>query len=190
MLIWGMCGRWRSTTRIRSSCSASIFRAAQLADEAGLKALVSIAWWKGHLDGRPDHKLNFVLDTIIYAAAIGQATRHSAVFATTHGPTMHPIVVAKQVATIDMLTVDRFATNIVGSRNRSEFEMFGVELFNHDLRYEYLGEWLDIIRRLWESDEEFDCAGRFFQMKGTVSRPQPVLKPSIPIMNAAGSIVG
>ncbi len=43
-----------------------------------------------------------------------------------------------------------------GGWNRPELEMFGAEMREHDERYEYLGEWLTVIRRLWTENEEFD----------------------------------
>ena len=153
------------------------------ADEAGFEGLVPIARWKGYLDGRPDHKLNYVLDPFVLAGTLAQTTRYSALFTTTHAPTMHPIVVAKQAATIDRLSGGRFAMNIVGGWNRREFEMFGIDLLPHDERYDYLAEWLDIIRSLWTSNEEVNFDTRFFKIKGALSRPTPVQSPP-PIMNA------
>jgi alkanesulfonate monooxygenase SsuD/methylene tetrahydromethanopterin reductase-like flavin-dependent oxidoreductase (luciferase family) len=166
-----------------------ILTLARRADEAGFEGLVPIARWKGYLDGRPDHKLNYVLDPFVLAGTLAQTTRYSALFTTTHAPTMHPIVVAKQAATIDRLSGGRFAMNIVGGWNRREFEMFGIDLLPHDERYDYLAEWLDIIRSLWTSNEEVNFDTRFFKIKGALSRPTPVQSPP-PIMNAALSASG
>ena len=163
---------------------------ARQADSMGLEAIVPIARWKGYLDGRFEHPTNEVLDTFTYAAAIAQATEHSAIFATSHAPTMHPIVIAKQTATIDTISKGRFCLNVVGGWNRREFDMFGIELLSHAERYEYLAAWLDVIRKLWTADAEFDVDNRFFKMKNALSRPQPLQKPSIPIMNAGLSASG
>ncbi len=162
---------------------------AQRADSAGFEGLVPIARWKGYLDGRPDHKLNYVLDPFILAGALAQATRYSALFTTTHAPTMHPIVVAKQAATIDRLSGGRFAMNIVGGWNRREFEMFGIDLLPHDERYEYLADWLAIIRALWTSPDEVNFNSPYFDIKAALCRPQPVQSP-LPVMNAGVSPAG
>ena len=162
----------------------------QQADAMGLEAIVPIARWKGYLDGRFDHPTNEVLDTFTYAAAMAQATRHAAIFATTHAPTVHPIVIAKQSATIDTISGGRFCMNVVGGWNRREFDMFGIDLLEHGERYEYLAEWLGVVRKLWTATEEFDHQSRFFKMKNAMSRPQPLQKPTIPIMNAGLSASG
>jgi dimethylsulfone monooxygenase len=175
--------QWRPTW-------ANCLQAARIADEAGLEAIVPIARWKGYLDGRPDHCSNEVLDVFTWAAGLAQATGYSSILATSHAPTMHPLVVAKQCATIDAISGGRAALNIVGGWNRREFDMFGIDLLEHDQRYVYLEEWLQLLRRLWTCPEEFDYSSRHFRMKKAISRPQPLQPGGIPIMNAAQSPAG
>jgi len=163
---------------------------ARLADDAGLEAIVPIARWKGYLDGKPDHPSNEVLDPFSWAAGMAQATCYTSVFATSHAPTAHPLVVARQSATIDAISGGRFSLNIVGGWNRREFEMFGIHLREHDDRYVYLEEWLQILRRLWTDPEEFDYHSAQFHMEKAISRPQPLQRGGIPIMNAALSPTG
>jgi dimethylsulfone monooxygenase len=169
---------------------ANTLASARIADSAGLEALVPIARWKGYLDDKPEHLSNDVLDVFAWAAAIAQATNYSAVFATSHAPTMHPLLVAKQCATIDAISGGRFALNVVGGWNRREFDMFGIDLVEHDQRYVYLEEWLRVLRKLWTSPVEFDEDSQFFHMKKAISRPQPIQKGGVPIMNAALSPTG
>lgn len=165
-------------------------KVARLADNAGLEAIVPIARWKGYVDDDPAHPSHEVIEPFTYAAAIAQATRHSAVFATTHAPTVHPLIVAKQAATIDAISGGRFGMNIVGGWNRREFDMFGIELLGHEERYAYLAEWVEIIRRLWSSTEEFDVSTDYFEMKRAISRPHPLQGAAVPIMNAGFSATG
>ena len=167
-----------------------MIKAAQMADRAGFEALVPVARWKGYLDDRPDHVSNVVLDPFIYAAAVAQATHYSAVFATTHAPTVHPVMLAKQAATIDLLSGGRFALNIVGGWNRREFDMFGIDLLGRGERYQYLDEWTDALTRLWAEKDEFDFDGAYLKLKGAVSRPQPLQRPRVPLMNAGHSQEG
>lgn len=169
---------------------ANTLAAAQIADAAGLEAVVPIARWKGYLDDRPEHQTNNVLDVFAWAAAMAQATRYTAVFATSHAPTMHPMLVARMSSTIDAISGGRFALNVVGGWNRREFDMFGIDLVEHDQRYVYLEEWLEILRKLWTEPAEFDYESKNFRMKKAISRPQPIQKGGIPIMNAALSPVG
>ncbi|MDB5702287.1 MAG: luciferase [Sphingomonadales bacterium] len=164
-------------------------RLAQMADDAGLEAFVPIARWKGYIDDAFGHASNYVLEPFTFAAGIAQATRNIAVFATTHAPTVHPLIVAKQAATIDVISGGRFAMNVVGGWNRREFDMFGIEMLDHSARYVYLAEWLDTIRKLWAATGEIDIDSGHFSMKGALSRPQPVRK-QVPIMNAGFSATG
>ncbi|WP_232494835.1 LLM class flavin-dependent oxidoreductase [Novosphingobium kaempferiae] len=160
---------------------------AQMADVAGFEAIVPYSRWKGFVTGQPDDRTGNVMDPFTWAAAISASTRYSAIFSTSHAPTYHPIVAAKQCATIDIISNGRFGLNVVGGWNRPELEMFGRPLQEHDQRYDYLGEWLEIVSRLWQSDVAFDHHGKFFNVVDAVSAPKPVQRPRPPIMNAGGS---
>jgi dimethylsulfone monooxygenase len=162
-------------------------QAAQMADSAGFEALVPYSRWKGFVTGQPDDRTGNVMDPFTWAAAISASTQYSAVFSTSHAPTFHPIVVAKQCATIDMISNGRFGLNVVGGWNRPELEMFGRPMQEHDQRYDYLAEWLSIVERLWQSETGFDHHGAFFNIVDGVSAPKPVQTPHPPIMNAGGS---
>lgn len=162
---------------------------ARMADDAGFEAFVPIARWKGYLENNFDHPSNEILEPFTFAAGIAQATRRIGVFATTHASMVHPLQVAKQAATIDLISGGRFAMNVVGGWNRREFEMFGIELLDHNERYIYLAEWLDIIRQLWSADAEIEVRTEHFQLKGALSRPQPI-NGAVPIMNAGFSSTG
>jgi FMNH2-dependent dimethyl sulfone monooxygenase len=169
---------------------ANTLASAHLADNAGLEAIIPIARWKGYLDDKAEHPSNTVFETFTWAAGVAAATKYSAVFATSHAPTMHPMLVAKESATIDAISGGRFALNIVGGWNRREFDMFGIDLMEHDQRYVYLEEWLQLLRRLWTSSTEFDYESKYFRMKKAISRPQPLQPGGVPVMNAALSPTG
>lgn len=163
-----------------------IVKTAVEADRAGFEAIVAYARWKGQLPGKPDHPSHVTYDPFTYAAGLSQVTSYSAIFATSHAPTIHPITCAKQSATIDLISNGRFGLNVVGGWNKPELEMFGAPLREHDARYEQLEEWLTVIERLWNEKQEFDYDGEFYNIRAGLSRPQP-LQPRIPIMNAGGS---
>lgn len=162
-------------------------RVAKMADKAGLELLLGIARWKGVVPGDAEHSSGVIFDPFTWSAAIAQATTYSAVFATTHAPTIHPVALAKATATIDHIAGGRFGLNIVGGWNKPEFDMFGITLAEHDERYDYLEEWLGVLRRLWSEETEFDFKGRYLELRGAMSRPQPTQKPGPLIMNAANS---
>ncbi|MBB6125239.1 alkanesulfonate monooxygenase SsuD/methylene tetrahydromethanopterin reductase-like flavin-dependent oxidoreductase (luciferase family) [Sphingobium subterraneum] len=128
-----------------------------------------------------------MLEPFTFAAGIAQATRHAAVFATSHAPTVHPVMAAKMASTVDIISGGRFVLNVVGGWNKPELEMFGAPLREHDQRYEYLAEWLKIMERLWADPNEFDFHGEFLSINRGSSMPKPLQQPRIPIMNAGGS---
>ncbi len=162
-------------------------KTSQMADAAGFEAIVSYARWKGWVTGGNDDSTGVTMDPFTWAAGIAQATRYSAVFATSHAPTIHPILAAKQSSTIDIISGGRFGLNVVGGWNKPELEMFGAPFKEHDRRYDHLSEWLAVIRQLWQSHEEFDFHGDFFDVVRGSSMPKPVQKSNPPIMNAGGS---
>jgi alkanesulfonate monooxygenase SsuD/methylene tetrahydromethanopterin reductase-like flavin-dependent oxidoreductase (luciferase family) len=161
---------------------------ARLADEAGLEALVPVARWKGF--GGPSNFNGTCFETYTWAAGLAEATEHTAVFSTSHVPTVHPIMAAKQGTTIDHISDGRFALNIVCGWFQPELEMFGAPIMEHDIRYEYAQEWLDVLKLLWTAEDEFDFEGRFFKITKGFHQPKPIQQPFPAIMNAGGSPVG
>jgi len=166
----------------------SVSEVARLADDAGLEAMVPVARWKGF--GGPTNFNGASFETYTWAAGLGAQTKQITLFATSHVPTIHPLVAAKQATTIDHITGGRFALNVVCGWFEPEFAMFGRPMMDHETRYEYAAEWLDIIRRLWTDEEEFDYEGRFFRIEKGFHQPKPVQKPHPPIMNAGRSGTG
>ncbi|HEX6512294.1 MAG TPA: LLM class flavin-dependent oxidoreductase [Chloroflexota bacterium] len=158
------------------------------ADRAGFEALVPIARWRGFGGKTNFNGSNF--ETYTWAAGLGGVTQHAAVFSTSHVPTMHPIVAAKQGTTIDHISNGRFALNVVCGWFEPEFMMFGAPVMEHDRLYEYAGEWLELVVRLWTAEEEFDYEGRFFKVEKGFHQPKPIHKPYPPIMNAGSSPTG
>jgi len=161
---------------------------ARLADEMELEALVPVGRWKGF--GGVTNFNGAGFEPYTWAAAIGASTRYPAVFATSHVPTVHPIMAAKQATTIDHVSGGRFALNIVTGWFLPEIEMFGAPQMDHDLRYDCAVEWLDIIKRLWTEDEEFDYSGKYYQIKKGMLQPKPIQLPYPVVMNAGGSETG
>jgi FMNH2-dependent dimethyl sulfone monooxygenase len=162
-------------------------RFAKAADRAGLEAILGLARWKNPGNHALTHRGNFVLDSFTWAAALAMATEHIALFATSHAPTIDPVILANQVATMDHISKGRIGLNVVGGWNRSEFDMFGLDLLEHDLRYDYLTEWMTVIFKLWETKQAFDFAGKFLTIDDALSLPLPIQKPHPTIMNAGFS---
>jgi dimethylsulfone monooxygenase len=149
---------------------------------------VSVGRWRG-FGGRTDFN-GAGFEPFTWASAIGASTKDAGVFSTSHVPTIHPILAAKQAMTIDHVTNGRFALNVVTGWHQAEIEMFGAPLLPHDERYEVAREWLHIIRTMWTAEEPFDFEGRYYKVEGAVCRPHPVQRPHPVIMNAGGSEAG
>ncbi|WP_197739938.1 LLM class flavin-dependent oxidoreductase [Mycolicibacterium sp. P9-64] len=164
-------------------------RTARVADQAGYEAVVPFSRWKGYPPNRPEHYSGEVFDPFTFAAGIAQATEHVGIFATSHAPTIHPIVVAKQSATVDAISGGRFSLNVVAGWNKPELDMFGADMRQHEQRYAQLAEWVKVLRLLWSEREEFDFDGDFYTIRGAVSQPKPIQKRP-PLMNAGTSAAG
>jgi alkanesulfonate monooxygenase SsuD/methylene tetrahydromethanopterin reductase-like flavin-dependent oxidoreductase (luciferase family) len=161
---------------------------ARLVDEAGLEFVLPIGRWRGY-----GGKANFQgvsFETTTWAAGLLAATRRCTVFGTIHAPMHHPIVAAKQMATIDLQSGGRFGLNLVCGWNQDEFEMFGHEQREHDERYEYGQEWLEVVRTLWREEKPVDFRGRYFDLPGLVGRPGPYGGTEPVLMNAGYSAAG
>jgi dimethylsulfone monooxygenase len=160
---------------------------AQMADRAGMEALLPVGRWKGYPGSTNFNSRTF--ESFTWAAGLGALTSRIAILATVHAPLVHPIAAAKQAATVDHISGGRFVLNLVVGWNKDEFEMFGAEWRAHDRRYEYAAEWLHLVRRLWTEEVAFDFAGEFFHGKALWSQPKPLRSP-LPTMNAGSSPTG
>jgi FMNH2-dependent dimethyl sulfone monooxygenase len=158
---------------------------AQTADKYGYEAMVPVARWRGFGGESNFNGTNF--ETYTWAAGLGQGTQNICVLTTSHVPTIHPIVAAKQATTVDHITNGRFALNIVCGWFTPELEMFGVPQMEHDMRYDHAAEWVEVMKLLWSREEDFDYEGKFIRVNKGFAMPKPIQKPFPALMNAGGS---
>jgi FMNH2-dependent dimethyl sulfone monooxygenase len=156
---------------------------ARILEGAGFECMVPIAHWRGF--GGPSNFNGNNMETYTWAAALAAVTNEIVLFATSHVPTIHPIVAAKMGTTIDHIAKGRFGINIVCGWFTPEMEMFGVKQMEHDVRYEHATEWVEIVIKLW-TEQEFDFDGRFLAVKDGFSDPKPYQKPR-PLLIGAGT---
>lgn len=160
----------------------------QQCDEAGIEFMLPIARWIGY-GGETDFHGN-VLETVTWAAGLAAHSTRIQIFATVHTAFNHPVVVAKQLATLDQLSGGRIGLNVVAGWNKPEYDAFGVDLpGDHNDRYAMAQEWFEYVQKLWQENKAFDWDGRFYQGKGIYSLPHPV-QSRLPIINAAASQEG
>ena len=163
-------------------------RLAIMADDAGIDFLLPIGRWKGY-GGDTDYQ-GTTLETITWATGLLGATKRITVFGTVHAPIFNPVVAAKEMVTADHISEGRFGLNIVVGWNEGEFDMFGVEQREHEDRYEYAQEWIDVIKMIWSDREDFDFDGKYLHMKGIRGKPKPFGGTRPVIMNAGASATG
>ncbi len=112
---------------------------AKMLDEAGIDFMLPIARWIGY--GGPTDFHGSVLETMTWAAGLLASTKNISIFATIHAAANHPVVVAKQIATIDQIGQGRAGLNIVAGWNKPEYQALGLTLpDDHETRYGYAQE--------------------------------------------------
>ncbi len=93
----------------------------------------------------------------------------------------HPVLTAKMVATLDVISGGRITLGIGVGGSRSDTENSGLPFPSTRERCEMLEESLTIIRRLWtERSVHFD--GSHYRVSGASVEPQPSQRPSLPIL--------
>lgn len=88
-----------------------------------------------------------------------------------------PIVLAKQVASLDLISGGRFIFGIGAGWNAEEMENHGTVFAT---RYRLLRERMDAMKKLW-SEDEAEYHGKFVNFDPVWSYPKPVQKPWPPI---------
>ena len=155
------------------------------ADAMGFELALPVARWRG-FGGTTDFN-GCSFETYTWAAGLAQATKTIMIAATSHVPTVHPIVAAKQATTIDHISNGRFALNLVMGWFTPEMAMFDGTQRPHDDRYRYGAEWLGIVKRLWSEEAPFDFDSDYFHVRQAQAHPKPIQKPWPVLINAGHS---
>src|SRR5262249_9158046 len=93
-------------------------------------------------------------------------------------PYRNPVVVAKQLATIDNLSEGRVVLGAGAGWAREEFDALGVA---YDQRGPITDEYLRVILELWTSDTP-SYAGRYVTLHDVHWEPRPLRQPHPPIL--------
>ncbi|MEE8465308.1 MAG: LLM class flavin-dependent oxidoreductase [Dehalococcoidia bacterium] len=93
-------------------------------------------------------------------------------------PLRNPVVLAKQIATLDYLSQGRFFPAVgLGQEEPEEYEACGV---TKERRGPRTDEAIQLMRRLWEEDD-VTHEGEFFTCHNVTVTPKPYLQPSTPV---------
>ncbi|MGQ0431788.1 MAG: TIGR03621 family F420-dependent LLM class oxidoreductase [Microthrixaceae bacterium] len=84
----------------------------------------------------------------------------------------HPVIVAKEAATLDVLSGGRFELGIGAGWMTSDYEAAGIPLDRPGVRIDRLAEALAVMRGLW-ADGPFSFEGEHYQVHDLDGRPPP-----------------
>ena len=93
----------------------------------------------------------------------------------------HPVLVAREVAAVDLLTDGRVELGPGAGSIRSEYEQLGLDFDRGAVRVERLTEAVTVIKGLL-SGERVNFAGQHYRVTGHTIAPLPVQKPHPPIL--------
>jgi probable F420-dependent oxidoreductase len=156
----------------------TLIRIAQQAEAEGLESV-----WAGEHVVLPDPRVppspmeptEPILDPIValtFAAAVTSTLRLGTGVIIL--PQRNPLVLAKELASLDVLAGGRLMFGLGVGYLEPEFRAIGVELKNHGPRSD---EYLAAMRSIW-SEERPSFAGRFFNFSGVNAFPRPVQQPT------------
>jgi F420-dependent oxidoreductase-like protein len=97
----------------------------------------------------------------------------------------HPGLLAKTVATLDVLSGGRGQLGIGAAWYQREHEGLGVPFPPTAERFEILEEALQVCFRMW-SDDEGPFATKHFNLKETICNPRPISSPRPPVLIGGG----
>ena len=98
-------------------------------------------------------------------------------------PIHHPLVVAEEIATLDLLSGGRVDIGLGRGYQRYEFERLGLQLETGGQRWD---ESIDVLMKAFEG-KPFTYDGKIFRIPETSIFPQPLQKPHPPIWVTAQS---
>ena len=130
------------------------------------------------MDGNPPRPT--VLSIPALAAAAGATSRIRLLTGIVLIPLYHPVLLAKLVSTLDVISGGRldFGIGIGGQRDtRIEFDAVGVPAEERGRR---ANESLQLMKRLW-TEEHVAFEGRYYQCQDVTLLPTPVQKPYPPV---------
>jgi len=97
----------------------------------------------------------------------------------------HPVVLAKEAATIDLLSEGRFDLGLGAGWMTSDYDKSGITLDSAGTRIERMHEGLQIIKGLM-AEGSFSFSGKHYQIKDLEGTPKPVQKPHPPVLLGGG----
>ena len=98
----------------------------------------------------------------------------------------HPVVLAKELATLDMLSGGRVEAGLGAGWVTAEYEGLGLTMDRPGVRIERLAETVELLKAHWAGDQ-LAVKGTFVRASGFAGRPRPVQQPHPPIFIGGGA---
>jgi probable F420-dependent oxidoreductase len=98
----------------------------------------------------------------------------------------HPAVLAKELATLDLLSEGRLEVGMGAGWTAAEYEGLGIPMDRPGVRIERLAEALDVLDAHF-GGEPIDVRGTHLRVHGFAGRPLPVQQPRPPLLVGGGA---
>ena len=98
----------------------------------------------------------------------------------------HPVVLAKELATLDVLSGGRLEIGLGAGWMKTDYEESGIEYDPPSVRVDRFEEGVAMITGLLETDEPFSFAGEHYKVTGHHLHPRPLQTPRPPLIIGGG----
>ena len=135
----------------------------------------------------PESYAHFTDPYIALSRASGVTTNIKLGTGITLVPERNPLLLAKEIATLDRFSGGRFLFGIGAGWNREETELMGGD-FDH--RWTQVRESVDVMKELWTKDEA-EFHGKYYDFPPVKCNPKPLQSPHPPIIlgGASGNVL-
>jgi probable F420-dependent oxidoreductase len=128
----------------------------------------------------PDHLAELLAPLPALAAAAAATTRLRIGTMVLNNDFRHPVLLAREAATLDVLSGGRLELGLGAGHMQSEYEQAGLAFDPGATRVERMAEAVVVVKRLFEG-EPVTFAGRHYRVTGHTIHPRPVQRPRPPI---------
>ena len=129
----------------------------------------------------PDHLGDFFAPMPALVGAAAATTRLRVGTNVLNNDLRHPVLVAREAATVDVLTDGRLQLGLGAGHMRSEYDQAGLEFDAGGTRVARLAEAVAVVKGLLEG-ARVTFTGRHYRVTGHQIHPRPVQRPRPPIL--------
>jgi probable F420-dependent oxidoreductase len=97
----------------------------------------------------------------------------------------HPVVLAKEIATLDLFSGGRVEFGLGAGWMTSDYQESGIAIDPAGVRISRMSESLAVIKSLWSTGEA-TYQGEHYRINGAIGTPEPVQRPHPPIIIGGG----